>query len=165
MNKKIIKKDGIIAKGIVTIIRTDVKTGKKTIDSVTENMIMQGTNTGLDLIIQRLVGTNAYSLNINYGEIGTGNTAVALSDVGNAIPFARSGVVFSQDFANQEAVLQFFFPDGALTNQTYYEFATFIDGSGSLGSGQIFNHVLFGTPYAKISGQDTTVQVSFTLSQ
>ena len=132
---------------------------------ITPNMIMQGANTGLDLIIQRLIGNNTYSLNIGYGEIGTGSTVVATADVGNTTPFARATVSFGQDWGNSQAILQFFFPDSALTNQTYYEFATFIDGTAALGSGQIFNHALFSAPYVKTSGKDTTVQVVFTVSQ
>lgn len=166
IHKKIhTKRGGVSITGIVTIIGTDSQTGKELSRSVTRNMVMQGDGTGLDLVIQRLVGTNTYSLNINYGEIGTGSTAVALSDIANAVAVARTPVVFSQDFGQTQAILQFFFPDSSLINQTYAEFATFVDGGAGLNTGRIFNHALFGTPYVKNSGQDTTVQVVFTLSQ
>lgn len=160
-----LRRDKIFVTGIVTVIGSDSRTGRELSRSVTKNMIMQAGGTGLDLIIQRLIGVNTYSLNINYGEIGTGQTAVAVSDVGNTTPSVRTVPSLQQDFGQQQAILQFFFPDGSLTNQTYYEFATFIDGIATLGSGQVFNHALLGTPYVKSSGQDTTVQVVFTLTQ
>lgn len=151
--------------GVVTV--RGFKSGTKELisESVSKNMIMQSNNTGLDLIIQRLVSQNTYSLNINYGEIGTGTTPVTLTDVALQTPYARAVPTLQQDYTQQQAILQFFFPDGALANNTYNEFGTFVDGNASLGSGQIFNHVILGTPYVKVSGQDTTVQVVFTMTQ
>jgi hypothetical protein len=48
-----------------------------------------------------------------------------------------------------------------LVNQNYYEFGTFVSGSAALGSGQLFNHALFTSPYGKTAGTDTTVEVDF----
>jgi hypothetical protein len=159
-------------RGTVTVFGTDVKTGALLYKSVQRNLVMQGSLTGLDLVIQWIIGqmatgqgAAAFINGVNYGEIGTGNTAVAITDTGNTTPSARVIPSLQNDIAQAQAVLQFYFPDASLTNQTYYEFATFINGTGTLGSGNIFNHALFGTPYAKTSGMDTTVQVTFTLSQ
>lgn len=160
-----LRKERAYLKGVITVIATDAKTGKEISRSVTENMIMQGASTGLDLIIQRLIGLNTYSLNITYGEIGTGTTPVALSDVGNTTGTVRVIPSLQQDFGQSQAILQFFFPDGNLPNATYTEFATFVDGIAGLGTGQVFNHALLSPTYVKISGQDTTVQVVFTMTQ
>jgi len=159
------KPEGVRITGEITVRAYRAGTQELISESVTKNMIMQAGSTGLDLVIQRLIAVNTYSLNINYGEIGTGNTAVALTDVGNTTPAFRTVPSLQQDFGQSQAVLQFFFPDGSLTNQTYYEFATFVDGASGLGTGQVFNHALLGTPYVKSSGQDTTVQVVFTITQ
>ena len=167
-----LRRDKIFVIGIVTVIATDSKTGLELSRSVTRNMVMQSSMLGLDLVIQWIIGqmatgqgAAAFVNGVNYGELGTGNTAVTLLDVGNTTPSARTVPTLQQDFGASQAVLQFFFPDGSLTNQTYYEFATYINGTGTLGSGNVFNHALLGTPYVKSSGQDTTVQVVFTLSQ
>jgi hypothetical protein len=128
------------------------------------NLIMDGPNTGFDLIIQRLVGMNTYSLNILFGEIGTGNTTPALSDTGLTTPTNRAAVGFQQDYGQTDAILQFFFSDSQLANQTYYEFGTFIDGTTTLGSGQIFNHALLSPPYEKAAGTDTTINLDISLS-
>lgn len=128
-----------------------------------KNMIMLGTNTGKSLILQRLNATNTYSLNISHGEIGTGNTAPAASDTGLDVPEVREAKAVGS-IASNVLILQFFFPDVDLPNDTYYEFGTFVDGSGTLGSGQIFNRALFGIPYVKGTNEDTTVEVEITLT-
>jgi hypothetical protein len=128
------------------------------------NLIMDSPNYGLDLIIQRLIGMNTYSLNITFGEIGTGATAPALSDTALTSPTNRAAVGFQQDFGQTDAIVQFFFSDSQLANQAYNEFGTFIDGTTTIGSGQLFNHALLSPAYNKIAGQDTTVQVDIAVA-
>jgi hypothetical protein len=151
-------------KGKITIRAYKAGTKELLQEIVQDNLIMQAANLGKDLIIQRLLGTNTYSLNINYGAIGTGSTAPAVTDTQLATETNRTTVTYSQDSGFDEAILQFFFPDSVLTNQTYYEFGTFVDGTATANSGQLFNHALFGTPYAKTAGVDTTVEVDITLT-
>lgn len=133
---------------------------------VNKNLIMKAANVGMDVIIQRMIGINTYSLNLAWGEIGTGNTAPAVTDVALTTPVARAPLSTSvaQDIAFNQAQIQYFFPDNALTNSTYKEFGCFIDGSSSIGSGQLFNHSLFTVPYTKAAGTDITVQVNISLS-
>jgi len=128
------------------------------------NLIMDSPNYGLDLIIQRLVGNNTYSLNILYGEIGTGTTTPALGDTALTTPTNRAAVGFQQDYGSTDAIFQFFFSDSQLANQTYNEFGTFVDGSTTIGSGQLFNHALLSPGYAKVAGQDTTCEVDISVS-
>ena len=125
---------------------------------------MQAAGLGKDLIIQRLLAINTYSLNITHGAIGTGTTTPTISDTQLTAETNRTTVTYSQDSGFNEAILQFFFPDSMLTNQTYYEFGTFVDGSNTANSGQLFNHALFTTPYVKTAGVDTTVEVDITLT-
>ena len=130
------------------------------------NLIMQNTNTGKDLIVQRLLGVNTYTLNLSYGEIGTGVTTPTTTDVALTTPVARASLSSSviQDIGYNQAQIQYFFPDSVLTNSTYTEFGCFVDGTGTLGSGKLFNHSLFVTPYAKSAGTDITAQVNITLN-
>lgn len=151
-------------KGKVTIRAYKAGTKELLQEIVQDNLIMQAANIGKDLIIQRLLGINTYTLNINYGAIGTGSTTPTASDTQLTTETNRTTVSYSQDSGFNEAMLQFFFPDSMLTNQTYYEFGTFVDGSATANSGQIFNHALFGTPYVKTAGVDTTVEVDITLT-
>jgi hypothetical protein len=128
------------------------------------NLIMGSSGYGLDIIIQRLVGMNTYSLNIMFGEIGTGSTPPALSDTALTTPAKRAAVGFQQDFGQTDAVVQFFFSDSQLANTTYNEFGTFIDGTSTIGSGQLFNHALLSPAYVKEAGTDTTVQVDIAVA-
>lgn len=128
-----------------------------------KNLVVSGANTGRNIIIQRLARNNNYSLNITHGEIGTGQITPQNSDTGLNTPIAR-GIVTEAIPDVSSVKFQFFMSDSQLPNGTYYEFGTFIDGNSALGSGQLFNHALFGTPYQKNSGEDTTVEVNFEIS-
>jgi len=128
------------------------------IDSSTSITISQATNVG---------GTNTLyffqtqQLGIGWGEIGTGATTPATADTALTTPFARMPVSYAADDGYNTAGVQFFFPDALLTNQTYLEFGTFVGGGATLGSGNMFNHALFASPYSKSAGTDTTVEVDF----
>ena len=128
------------------------------------NLIMDSSGYGLDIIIQRLVGINTYSLNINYAELGTGSTAPTLLDTGLTAPTNRAAVGFQQDYGQTDAILQFFFADSQLANTTYPECGTFVDGTSTIGTGQIFNHALLSPTFTKTAGTDATLQADFTLA-
>lgn len=129
----------------------------------TPNMIMLGTNTGKDLILDRLNSENTYSLNITHADLGTGTTPAAASDTALQTAVARAvkatGVVTGSVLS-----MQFFYADANLANGTYYEFGTFVDGSSGTGTGKIFNRALFGSPYTKATGEDTTVELDITIT-
>jgi len=128
------------------------------------NTVMDSPNYGIDLIIQQLVGITTYTLSLNYIEIGTGNTTPTISDTALTTPTNRGTVTFQQDYGTTDAIVQTIFSDSQLANGTYYEMGTFAGGTTTIGSGQLFNHALFGTAYTKTSGQDTTVQADFSFS-
>ena len=71
---------------------------------------------------------------------------------------------YAADNALQTAQLQFFFPDAVLANETYYECGSFISGSSTIGSGNMFNHALFATPYSKSAGTDSTLEIDIQFS-
>ncbi len=129
------------------------------------NIVVNGASTGRNLIVQRLIGVNDYDLNIAWGEIGTSAGAVDNSDTGLGTPVARVAYSLrSVGVALNEAQLQFFFTDAQLATGTYYEFGTFVGGNAGTATGQLFNHILFTTPYSKAAGEDTTIEVDFTVS-
>ena len=128
------------------------------------NLIMDSPNYGLDLVIQRLVGINTYSLNIPWIEIGTGSTTPTVNDTALTTPTVRAAVDFQEDYGTTDAIVQAYITDANLANATYQEVGGFVDGTGSIGSGQIFNHALLSPTYAKVAGQDTTIQIDITVS-
>jgi hypothetical protein len=136
-----------------------------------DNLIMQGSLTGKDLIIQYLIGNlgtgmpnAALNVGVNWGAIGTGVTTPAVGDTQLGAEVARSSALFFQDSGFDEATLQFFFPDGAILNQTYTEFGSFVNGTATANSGNMFNHALLSPSYVKTSGTDLTVELDVTLS-
>lgn len=128
------------------------------------NLIMDSPNCGLDLIVQRLVGINTYSLNILYGELGTGSNAPTITDTALTTPTNRAAVGFQQDYGTTDAVMQFFFADSQLANTTYTEFGSFVDGTTAIGSGQLFNHALLSPAFVKTAGTDITIQLDVTVA-
>jgi hypothetical protein len=127
------------------------------------NLVMDSPGYGLDLIIQRLVGNNTYSLNITWIEIGTGVTTPTVNDTALTTPSVRLPISYQEDFGATDAILQAYVSDANLPNATYGEVGSFVDGTSTIGSGQLFNHALLSPTYSKVSGQDTTIQIDFTL--
>jgi hypothetical protein len=150
--------------GKVKIITTKVGTDEVLRETDwMKNLVMNGASTGINLIAQKLCGDNTYSLNINKADIGTGTNTPANGDTQLQTAVAR-GVATPQGSAGGVATLKFFFSDGVLANGTYKEFGTFVDGGVAVNTGQIFNRILFGTPYTKGTGEDTTILVTLTIS-
>jgi hypothetical protein len=142
---------------------TDYRThGKLEVEQ--RNILMASPNCGVDLLIQALIGMTTFPLTLNYAEIGTGATTPTVADTALTTPTNRAFVTFQQDYACTDAIVQFIFSDSQLANQTYYEFGVFAGGTSTIGSGQLFNHALFSSPYAKVAGQDTTVEVDFSFT-
>lgn len=139
-----------------------------TVATKQKNLVVYSFNYGYDILVQFLLsgytGSFAFPLGIQWGEIGTGTTAPANTDTALTTPTARMPISYGADGGFNEAQLQFFFPDGVLANGTYTEFGTFVGGSVTIGTGNMFNHALFGTPYSKSSGTDTTVEVDFSFA-
>lgn len=143
-------------KGRVKIIGTNAKTGEVVKETEWfDNLIVFNSAHGRQLFLDRLTGTNTYSLNITKCGIGTSNTTPTIADtaLGAEVLSVGSPVI---ELASNVASFTFFFPDGALANNTYYEVGTYVDGT------QLFNHALLTVGYVKVSGQDTTIIITFT---
>lgn len=129
----------------------------------TPNRVMIGTDTGKDIILDRLNGVNTYSLNITHADIGTGTNTPADSDTALQTPIARAAKA-NGVLAGNVLSLYFFWADVDLTNGTYREFGSFVDGTTTVSTGKIFNRALFASPYVKASSEDTTMQLDITLT-
>jgi hypothetical protein len=133
-----------------------------------KNLIVDSSNYGKDILVQYLIsaytGSNPFPLGIAWGEIGTGSTTPTIGDTALTTPTNRATVAYAADLGFNEAQLQFFFPDAVLANGTYYECGSFIGGSSTIGTGNMFNHALFSSPYSKSSGTDTTLEIDITIS-
>jgi hypothetical protein len=131
--------------------------------STSENLIMTGSLTGRDLLVQYLLSGTVYS-GVNYGALGTGTTTPAAGDTQLTTESARATPTIQNDISNNKAQLQFYFPDANLANATYQEAGCFMNGTASANTGKIFNHALLGTPYTKTTGTDTTLEIDITFT-
>lgn len=145
-------KSGFQFKGKYRIITTDSITGKvlKTSPWI-DNMIMLGTNTGVNLILQRLANILTYDNIITSAEIGTGTTPAAASDTALVTPVVTGIAVASASYSSGSILLSFFIPSGSLTNGTYNEFLL------RCGT-QAFARSIISPAYTKGTNQDTTVE-------
>lgn len=127
------------------------------------NLVMNGTDTGVNLIADKLAGTNTYSLNITHGDIGTGSTAPAISDIALQTPTNRSAVI-TKNVSAGTVTFTFFFSNAILANGIYNEFGIFVDGTSTISTGQLFARSLFLSAYTKATGEDTTIQYEIDIS-
>ncbi len=156
--------ENIKPQGKIRIITT--KAGTKEVLRVSDwssNLVMLGVHTGRTLILERLASINTYTLNLTHADMGTGTNSPATSDTVLQTPVARAAVAIGS-VSGSVATLQFFFSDAVLTNGTYNEFGSFVDGSASVSTGKIFNRAIFGVPYTKGTGEDTTIELQITLN-
>jgi hypothetical protein len=93
-----------------------------------------------------------------------GSTTPNVNDTALTTPSVRAAVNFQEDFGTTDAIVQAYITDANLPNAVYQEVGSFVDGSSSIGTGQIFNHALLSPTYNKVSGQDTTIQIDITVS-
>jgi hypothetical protein len=158
--------NALVAVGKIDEAQALIKAGE--IKVTQKNLIVDSLNYGKDILVQYLLsaynGSFLFPLGIAYGEIGTGTTAPASTDTALHTPTNRISITYGADSGFNTAVTQFFFPDSTLANGTYTEFGTFIGGSNTIGSGNMFNHALFSTAYSKSAGTDTTVEVDITFT-
>lgn len=154
----------IIITGKVRVIVSDSKTNiVKRVGEWSKNLVMDTTGRGIQMLMERLGGSTTYTGIINYGAIGTGSTTPTISDTQLTTEITRT-TVSTTSISGDIVTFKFFISDANLTNGTYREFGTFVDGTVTLNSGRLFNHALFGTPHTKATGEDTTIQVDFTFS-
>lgn len=117
--------------------------------------------TGREVIARRLIGDLTYSGTINYGALGTDDTAVDAGDTALGAEAARK--LFARRSRTNAQVNFDFFYSQADTDGTYEEFGLFIDGEDSADSGQLFNHVLTGG-WAKTDTEAMTVSVTLNVN-
>lgn len=133
------------------------------IGAETENLVVSQANHGRNLVCQRLAGLTTYTLAISHFEIGTSATAPTNSDTDLTAAVARAATSY-YSISNNVLTLRFFLADASLANGTYREMGTFIDGTITIGTGQMWNHALFSSAYVKATGEDTTVELIITVN-
>jgi hypothetical protein len=125
------------------------------------NKVVTSEARGLSIVLDRLAEINTYSLNITHAEIGDDNTAATAADTSLGNGLVRVSKTTAERSGNQ-VTFRFFFPDATTPDDTYEEIGLFIDGTATLDSGRIFNHLIFGIPMVKATGEDYTIVARIT---
>lgn len=124
------------------------------------NKVVSSSDNGRNLILKALAGTALYDLEITHAEMGLGTTPATDGDTETEDPQARNqvgNVTVSTNIMN----LKFYFSDVLLPDGSYTELTMWMDGTATIGTGRIFNRIVF-SPYVKASGEDITVEVRVT---
>jgi len=139
-------------KGKYRIITTDSITGKvlKTSPWI-DNLIMLGTNTGVQLFINRLANILTYDVVLTSAEIGTGTTAPTNADTNLQTPTVTGILIANTVVSTGSVLFSFFIPSGSLANGTYNEF-------GLRCGTRLFARSIISPPYTKGTNQDTTIE-------
>lgn len=116
---------------------------------------------GFNVLARLLAGDTTYSGEINYGALGTDDTAPALGDTTLGAESYRK-IVSSQSADANVAYVDFFYA-ATDCNGTYEEFGNFIDGTGSADSGQLFSHIATGG-WTKSNTESLFVSCEYTLT-
>ena len=123
-----------------------------------DNMVV---SVGRQCFAARLINELTYTGVINYGALGTGSTAVSDGQTTLTTEVKRKGIA-TRTRSGNTVTLRFFYSKSD-TNGTYNEFGTFIDGTSTADTGQMFNRVLTGG-WVKSALEALTVTVQFDLN-
>lgn len=115
---------------------------------------------GRSVLAQRLANITTYTGIINYGALGTSTTPPSNADtqLGSEVYRKTAG---SNSALNNVATITFFY-SSTETSGNYKEFGTFIDGTGTANSGQLFSHV--AVDWTKTTSETLTVECTYTIS-
>lgn len=152
--------DNIGIKGHVKWIKT--KDGKVVAESPwMQNQVLANSGRGLYLLLDRLAGITTYTSVISHADIGDDNTAASASDTGCINPLERASLGAASR-SGSTATFRFFYPDALTADDTYEEFAMFVDGNSTPGNGQAFNRIVMAVPLVKATGEDHTIVCKIT---
>lgn len=113
------------------------------------NLIMLGTNTGLNLVLQHLSGDTTFPLEVDNASLGTGTTAPTSSDTNLETPVLEDIVrAIGELSATDTFYSEWFVTDDELPDGTYNEIGLF---SGV----KIFARSIISPSHTKGAGEDT----------
>lgn len=117
---------------------------------------------GKNVFARILAGNTTYTGIVNYAGLGDDATTPTDGDtvLGNE---TYRKTVDSATYVNNVAYLSIFIPAATATG-THSEAGLFIDGTGSVDTGQIFSHVLLSPPVVKSALSSLTLDCTITIA-
>ena len=157
-NVKIPRSEKQKMSGRYRITQTDSQTGRVLWRSDwINNLVVNGTNTGVAIVANRIAGVLTYDLEITKCKIGTGTTPPANGDTDLETPTFTKNSVALRSVAGNVVSLSFYLNTTELANGTYTEFGIF---AGT----QLFARSIISPSYVKGTNQDTTVEYEITVN-
>lgn len=145
-------------KGRYRILKTDSITGDVLfISDWIDNLVVNGTGTGINIIARILGNDNTYPLPITKAKIGTGTTPPTNADTDIEAGGVTKNSVADQVVSGGVVTLSFFYTSAELPNGTYTEFAIFCVN-------QLFARSIISPSYTKGTNEDTTIEYEITVS-
>ena len=160
-----------ISRYYIKKLREYIRTGNK---NIYDRMVRRGVildykaihnlvpTVGRNVLARRLAGNTTYTGEVNYGALGTAVSPVPANGSTQLGTEVYRKLKASGSYDNNIAYVDFFYAAGD-TNGTYTEFATFIDGTGTANSGQMFSFVATGG-WTKSSLQGLFISCVYTLT-
>lgn len=122
-----------------------------------DNLVVASNDHGLGIIMQHLIGTTTYPLEITQGKIGTGTTPPTDSDTDlETITFAGIQRA-TQVISATTCTIELYISNTDLPNGTYTEFGLFCGD-------QLFARSIISPSYSKSSNEDTGIEYLITAS-
>jgi hypothetical protein len=118
--------------------------------------------TGRAVFARLLIGDTTYSGAINYGALGTSSTAVSSGQT-TLVAEVKRKLFARRTRSSHQSTFDFYYSK-ADTDGTYQEFGTFIDGTSTVDTGQMFNRVLTGG-WTKTDQEAMTVSITFSVNE
>lgn len=116
---------------------------------------------GRSVFARLMIADTTYTGEIKWGAIGTSTTAVADNQTQLVAEVARKGIA-TRVRTDDSVALRFFFTKSDASG-TFEEFASFIDGTSTANSGQMYNRALTGG-WVKSSLEAMTVSLQLDLN-
>ena len=98
---------------------------------------------GRNVLTRLLTGDGTYTGEITYGALGSGTTAFTNASTQLNTEVYRK-ITSSASFDDNIAYVDFFIASGDVADQTFEEWATFIDGAAGADTGQAFSLLITG---------------------
>ena len=157
-NVKIPRSEKQKMSGRYRITQTDSETGRVLWRSDwIKNLVVNGTNTGVAIVANRIAGVLTYDLEITKCKIGTGTTPPANGDTDLETPTFTKNSVALRSVAGNVVSLSFYLNTTELANGTYTEFGIFAGN-------QLFARSIISPSYVKGTNQDTTIEYEITVN-
>jgi hypothetical protein len=137
---------------------TDSVTGEVKRKSIWhKNLVMNGTNTGVQLIAQNFIADAPASMKIDSASIGTGTTAPSAGDDDLESPVTTGIVIRTKAQIANVVQADFFITDAELPDGSYSEFGIFAGAN-------IVARSLITPTFTKASNEDVTITYEITIS-